>query len=42
MDNEEILINLKVLHSLQKNQKLISRGQFNGIKVIDVFGFKRL
>ena len=36
MDNEEILINLKVLHSLQKNQKLISRGQFINIEPLSI------
>lgn len=32
MNNEEIIINLKVLESLQKNQKLISRGSYLNIE----------
>ena len=36
MDSEEIFINLKVLESLDKNQKLISRGKFLNIEPISI------
>ena len=36
MDKEEILINLKVLENLQKDQKLISRGQYINIEPISI------
>ena len=36
MDTEEIFINLKVLESLDKNQKLISRGKFLNIEPISI------
>ena len=36
MDIEEIYINLKVLHSLDKNQKLISRGQYLNIEPVSI------
>ena len=32
MDTEEVFINLKVLQGLEKNQKLISRGQYINIE----------
>ena len=32
MDTEEVIINLKVLEGLEKNQKLISRGQYINIE----------
>ena len=36
MDSEEIFINLKVLESLDKNKKLISRGKFLNIEPISI------
>lgn len=36
MDIEEIYINLKVLQSLDKNQKLISRGQYLNIEPVSI------
>ena len=36
MDIEEIYINLKVLESLDKNQKLISRGQYLNIEPVSI------
>jgi hypothetical protein len=36
MDSEEIFINLKVLESLDKNQKLISRGKFLNIEPVSI------
>ena len=36
MNKEEILINLKILQSLQKNQKLISRGPYMNIEPISI------
>lgn len=36
MDTEEIFINLKVLESLDKNQKLISRGKFLNVEPISI------
>ena len=34
MEKEEIMINLKVLGNLQKDQKVVSRGQYINIEVI--------
>ena len=36
MDIEEIYINLKVLQSLDKNQKLVSRGQYLNIEPVSI------
>ena len=36
MEKEEIMINLKVLENLQKDQKLISRGQYINIQPISI------
>ena len=36
MEKEEIMINLKVLENLQKDQKLISRGQYINIEPISI------
>ena len=36
MDKEELLINLKVLSQLQKNQKLISRGAYINIEIVSI------
>ena len=36
MDKEEIYVNLKVLHSLDKNQKLVSRGAFLNVEPISI------
>lgn len=36
MEPEEIFINLKVLEQLQKNQKLISRGQYINIEPVSI------
>ena len=33
MDKEEIMVNLKVLEGLQKNQKIVSRGQYINIEI---------
>jgi hypothetical protein len=32
MDTEEIIINLKILHKLEKNQKLITRGSYLNVE----------
>jgi hypothetical protein len=36
MNSEEVIINLKVLESLEKNQKLISRGSYLNIEPISI------
>lgn len=36
MNSEEIIINLKILESLEKNQKLISRGAYLNIEPISI------
>ena len=36
MNYEEIIINLKVLESLEKNQKLISRGSYLNIEPVSI------
>ena len=36
MNKEELLINLKILQSLQKNQKLISRGPYMNIEPVSI------
>lgn len=36
MEKEEIMINLKVLENLQKNQKLVSRGQYINVEVVSI------
>ena len=36
MNSEEIIINLKVLESLEKNQKLISRGSYLNIEHVSI------
>ena len=36
MNSEEVIINLKVLESLEKNQKLISRGSYLNIEPLSI------
>ena len=36
MEKEEIMINLKVLENLQKDQKIVSRGQYINIEVVSI------
>lgn len=36
MEKEEIMINLKVLENLQKDQKVVSRGQYINIEVVSI------
>lgn len=36
MDKEEILVNLRILETVQKNQKLISRGPYLNIEPVSI------